>query len=472
MSVFFGYTAYIVGRVNDLFKKNIGIVLFVGIIPVICHPIEGVAQSIAIDLDRDSPGVQQVLEVGLGHSGPIRGAVVATGAPQDTGGLYALEIEIVSSSRTGTLFECSAFATNQGDVIDAPSSPGETECATEIEPNRLGRRSLLAEDTPFDTSGRLDLFTFDLPLDCQPGETFSLGFRTSLSDPRLGVRINGEGRSIGAGISSDIPVANSTVICLTGKEPSPTPSPTEDLSTPTPTPTATVTPTEVFPPIVPRLQIDFDRFEPGVQSEIEKVLGDEGLVQGAVVIVGPAASEAGSYAIEVVATNGETHLTVIDCAQSNFEAGEVVDAGESFVVETCTARTFRRTSLLAGSAAIGSDGMVNLFHFDLEVRCEPGDRLDFEFTTSRNNSLFGVDVDGRTYKIGEGIGQAILAVGGSIHCVEPTPTPTSTPTATPTDTVIPLPTLGEVGLIEIIEGIRAGDRSNLDLFRKSLEWME
>ena len=81
-------------------------------------------------------------------------------------------------------------------------------------------------------------------------------------------------------------------------------------------------------------------------------------------------------------------------------------------------------------------------------------------------------MDGRTYKIGEGIGQAILAVGGSIHCVEPTPTPTSTPTATPTDTVIPLPTLGEVGLIEIIEGIRAGDRSNLDLFRKSLEWME
>jgi len=377
-------------------------------------------------------------------------------------------MEVVSDSRTGPLFDCDQAVTLEGTVTDSSGSPGEGTCDSGSQPNRFGRRSLLAEDTPVGPTGALAIFHFDLPLECIPGETYSIDFRTTETDPQIGVRLNGDPRTLDAGLPSDISFSGATLLCLDGTEPTRTPTPTLDPSTPTATVSPTLSPTQDPSDLYPLLAIDLNRSEPGVQSDLEWVFGNPGAVEGALVVRGQPDWEAGSYALEVLATNGESNQTVIDCGASDFRQGDVGDSGGAFTVELCTGRTFRRTSLFAVKATIGEDHQVDLLHFDLSIRCRPGDRLEFSLTGSESNSLLGVEVEGRNYTIGMDSRQPIRSSGATILCVEPSPTPTSTPSPTP----FPVGTLQSEGLIEIIEGIRAGTHDSEDLILKSLGWME
>jgi len=186
------------------------------------------AQEVRVDLDRNTAGVQDTLQVTpTAGAATVQGAVVVTGAPTTTVGDYAVEIAL-SNSGGGDSVNCANSSTAPGEIMS--SFPGVLCTSTAF------RRSQLFVNPPIAVGDDmvLTLFTFDTELTIVDGETITMNFTSTAAVSLLGITVNGSPRTFGQGTSNPITTVGASVTA--GQGGTPTPTPTEPLPTFTPAP--------------------------------------------------------------------------------------------------------------------------------------------------------------------------------------------------------------------------------------------
>jgi len=193
----------------------------------------------------------------------------------------------------------------------------------------------------------------------------------------------------------------------------------------------------------PSVAIDLDRNTAGVQSEVCVAPGTIS-VMGCVVIQGDEAS---------TVTSNVTRLRTdksIDIPNSMLSLGDIPGgfvAAQGVFLES----DFTWTNALPAPVAIGGDGFIKLFNFDVTFvgTCPEGSCVEFNYVSSVEAVQAGVSVDGQNYDYvsGSASGNPIL-VGSDVSPAAKifvklvaTETPTETPfTNTPTNTMGPVVT--------------------------------
>lgn len=187
-----------------------------------------VAQEVRIDLDRSTPAVDDLLAVTpSGGSAVVQGSVVVTGASTDSVKDHAIEVAFTHSGG-GDSIDCTGTTFSDGEIT---SAFGNELCAA-----TFVRRSKLFVNpgVPVGGDGVLTLFNFDVEVIIADGQSISLAFSTTSSNPQLGITVNDAPRTFGAGTQNPINTFGATI---TGGEPTtPSPTPTEPPATFTPAP--------------------------------------------------------------------------------------------------------------------------------------------------------------------------------------------------------------------------------------------
>lgn len=192
--------------------------------------------------------------------------------------------------------------------------------------------------------------------------------------------------------------------------------------------------------------IDLDRNTPGIQSTLTLPPSpDTALVQGAVVVRGNETSFVGSNVASIQVLDTVSGGETLDVDESSLAPGELTSALTPDAV--LTPNLFRWADSLPTAEAIGSDGVLTLFRFDLTLKNlsnkADGDLLEFFFVNSEDDASLGTQIDGFNFSYGTGGDNPPIPSEGALIQVQNAPTPTSSRTPTPTWTMLqgPTPTL-------------------------------
>jgi hypothetical protein len=160
--------------------------LIVGV-ALVGQPVFGAHTGIAIDLDRNTPGIQS------SNSGatPIQGSVVVTGdAASDTVTTYTIQVRVRNDTQATDPLLC-PVTTTAGDVPDAVVA---SNCNT----SRFLRGTFNFVPVMMGADGEIVLFNFDADVTASDGDQITLSFVPTTENGQVGYGYNGQTQSINA----------------------------------------------------------------------------------------------------------------------------------------------------------------------------------------------------------------------------------------------------------------------------------
>jgi hypothetical protein len=163
-----------------------------------------------------------------------------------------------------------------------------------------------------------------------------------------------------------------------------------------------------------QVEIDMDRNTGGIQAFVSDYT-DARAIEGAVVVTN--CNEASRYAVQLLMTNsagGNSIVCTGTSASAGVGRGNVADGstGVSFVCNDGSVPNSISRANLSATDTAATGGQVTLFHFNLELSCQPGQNT-LVFQTSNNDSTLGVNVNGEEFTFGPQSSNPIPTVGGA-----------------------------------------------------------
>jgi len=175
----------------------------------------GAAPRVAIDLDRNTTGIQDEI---LNFSGGsvVQGSVVVTGEETTMVADYAVEVSLARTGG-GDAVNCAGTTLSNGEITS--SFPAELCTAVAFRRSNLFVNPAVAVGA----DGVLVLFNFDAEILCDDQQSVVFDFTSTADVSLLGLTVDGSPRTFGAGTQNPIDTSTATVRCGVDGGVTPTP---------------------------------------------------------------------------------------------------------------------------------------------------------------------------------------------------------------------------------------------------------